>query len=180
MEIGRCGYMLSLLTVLIVSCGEAVADSNFPGRRALIVNTAPMIELSGFSFENRYERGGTRFRQSMTWKNVGDQAVVAFEIVILKYDPFDRRLLGTRWTVTGTDSANWSPLVPGSSGSDGTISYGDEEVFTAVAYVRAARMADGSIWRVDEPVLLAKLRELETGIEDFGDVKPDSKPKSEP
>jgi hypothetical protein len=44
----------------------------------------------------------------MKWKNVADQPIVAFEIVILKYDPFDRRLIGGRWTVTGRNSADWT------------------------------------------------------------------------
>jgi hypothetical protein len=167
----------ALGVALLITSSLAVAESNFPDRRAIIVNTCPTVELSGFTFENRYQDRGTRFIQNLSWKNIGDKPIVAFEVVILKYDPFDRRLLGTRWTITGNDSANWIPLAPGSSSKDGTIGYGDEEVFTAIAYVRSARLSDGTVWAVSDTELLTKLRELGTGIKDFGDVKPDPKPK---
>lgn len=153
-------------------------DSNFPDRRALTVNSCPFIQLSDFSFRNHYSNGATRFEQDISWKNTGTQPILAFEIVILKYDPFNRRLIGTRWTVTGKNSADWRPLGPNESNKDGTRGYGDEEVFTAIAYVRAARLADGTIWNVSDGELTAQLRKLGTGIADFGDVKPDPKPKA--
>ena len=151
-------------------------NSNFPGRRAFIVNNCPHVKLSNFAYENFYAEGGTRFAQNLTWTNVGSQSIVAFEIVILKYDPFDRRLIGSRWTVTGKDSGDWRPLQPGQSASDGTRGYGEEEVFTAIAYVRNARLGDGTIWTADDGGLLAQFRSLNTGIREFGDVKPDAKP----
>jgi len=171
--------MIRVLTfaVLLSAWNISFADSNFPDRKAYIVNACPYVELSEFSFENRYSDRASRFFQNLSWKNVGEQPIVAFEIVILKYDPFNRRQIGTKWTVTGVDSANWSPLAPGESGKDGTLSYGDEEVFTSIAYVRHARLADGTIWSADDTDLAAKLRGLGTGIKEFGDVKPDAKQK---
>lgn len=155
----------------------ALSGGDFPSRKALVLNSCPFVELSAFSFSNVYESRATRFSQNLSWKNVGNQPIVAFESVILKYDAFDRRLIGTRWTVTGRDSADWTPLAPGESKSDGTIGYGAEEVLTGIAYVRAARLADGTIWRVNEVDLMAQLGKLGTGIKDFGDVKPDPDPK---
>jgi hypothetical protein len=163
----------------VIAAAEAFAQSNFPDRRAYIVNNCPHIQLSNFSFENRYVDRATRFYQNLTWKNTGTQALAAFEVVVLKYDPFDRRMIGTRWTVTGKNSADWTPLAPGDSSTDGTIGYGDEEVFTAVVYVRAARLGDGSVWTANEGLLVNELRKLGTGIHDFGDVKPDPKPTKE-
>jgi hypothetical protein len=43
---------------------------------------------------------------TFAWTNIGNQALVAFEIVTLKYDPFDRPMLGSRITVTGSNSAS--------------------------------------------------------------------------
>jgi len=167
-----------VLTGLFLNLGLLyAADSNFPNRKAYIVNTCPFVELSDFSFENRYADRATRFYQNISWRNVGNQPLIAFEIVILKYDPFDRRLIGTRWTVTGKNSADWRPLAPNERSQDGTISYGEEEIFTAIAYVRAARLADGTVWGVNDGDLMAQLQRLGTGIKDFGDVKPDPKPK---
>ncbi len=149
-------------------------DVNFPSRRALIVNNCPFVELAGFSFKNKYATGGFRLEQDLTWKNIGTQPVVAFEIVVLKYDPFNRRLVGTRWTVPGRNSGDWNPLGVGQSSTDGTLGISDEKVLTAIAYIRHARLADGTVWTADDADLLRRLRALGTGIPDFGDVKPDA------
>jgi hypothetical protein len=135
------------------------------------------VELSGFLFLNTYADGRTRFETHMSWKNIGTQSLTAFEVVILKYDAFDRRLIGERWTVTGVNSGNWSPLQPGAQSADGTIGYGTEEVFTAIAYVRAARLADNTVWAVNDSQLITELRKVIPGIKDFGDLKPDPKAK---
>jgi len=154
-------------------------DSNYPDRRALIVNTAPQVELSGFGFQNTYKDRRTRFETSMRWKNIATQPITAFEIVILKYDAFNRRLIGERWTVTGNNSANWGPLQPGASSGDGTIGLGEELVFTAVAYVRAVRLVDGSVWEVNAAQLLAELKKSVPGFKDFGRLEPDPKGKQD-
>ena len=176
--------IIALFIVTFGSCGPSIAqdllpktDANYPDSKALIVNNCPYVELSGFSFSNAFADGGMQFSQNMKWKNVGKQALVAFEIVILKYDAFDRRLIGTQWTVTGTDSANWKPLEPDQSDGDGTNSPGEEEVYTGIAYVRLARLKDGTIWRANDTQLLSQLHNVAPDIEEFGDVKPDPKAK---
>ncbi len=173
--------ILLALSLLAAICPIPVfaQDSNFPDRKAVILNTCPHIELSGFSFGNRYADRRTRFEQHLSWKNAGSQPIVAFEVVVLKYDAFDQRVIGSRWTVTGKNSADWRPLAPGDSSADGTIGYGTEEVFTAIAYVRSARLADGTVWRVNEAQLINDLRKVAPGIRDFGSTKPDPKQKSE-
>jgi hypothetical protein len=154
-------------------------NDNYPDRRAFVINTCPSIELSNFAYNNQYDYDarGTRFHQNLTWKNVGTQPIVAFEIVVLKYDAFNQRLIGSRWTVSGKNSADWRPLAPGAVDHDGTLSYGDEEVYTAVAYVRSARMADGTVWRASPADVLQRLRALNAGIPDFGSTQPDSAPE---
>ena len=166
------------LSVAAAMFSEATfaGDPNYPDRRAVIVNTCPHVELSGFTFGNRYADRRTRFEQSLSWKNVGTQSLSALEIVVLKYDAFDQRLIGSRWTVTGKNSADWTPLAPGETGSDGTIGFGTEEVFTAIAYVRSARLADATVWRVNEAQLTTDLKKVAPGIKDFGSTKPDPKP----
>jgi hypothetical protein len=161
------------LLVPTVAVGQ---DDNYPNRKPIIVNTCPFVELSGFSFANK---GGdrTRFETSMSWKNIGTQPLIAFEIITLKYDAFDRRLIGERWTVKGKDSVDWRPLQPGALGSDGTISLGSQEVFTAIAYVRSARLADNTVWAVNDLQLVTELRKVVPGIKDLGDLKPDTKAK---
>jgi hypothetical protein len=171
--------ILTFLLSLAALSPVAAQDANFPDRKAVILNTCPHVELSSFSFANRYADRRTRFEQNLSWKNLGPQVLTAFEIVVLKYDAFDQRVIGTRWTVTGKNSADWRPLAIGDSGSDGTIGYGTEEVFTAIAYVRAARLADGTVWRANEVEVLNSLRKVAPSIKDFGSVKPDPKQKPE-
>ena len=170
-----------LLLIAVVSNGHANAQdedkSNYPDRKALIVNNCPHVELSNFIFANRYGSGSTRFSQGMKWKNIGKQPLIAFEIVILNYDAFNRRMIGTRWTVTGRNSADWKPLEPGMSNGDGSSGFGVEEVFTGIAYVRLARFKDGTIWRANDAKLLEQLRKVAPEIEEFGDVKPDPSPR---
>jgi hypothetical protein len=171
--------LIIICPVLLASIAVQAQDSNFPDRKALILNTCPYVELSNFSFANQYVDRRTRFEQNLTWKNIGSQPLIAFEVVILKYDAFDQRVIGSRWTVTGKNSADWRPLAPGDSGSDGTIGYGTEEVFTAIAYVRAARLKDGTVWRANEFEVTNALRRVAPGIKDPGSLRPDPKAKPE-
>lgn len=175
----RSGALIIVLVFVgvLARCVAVAQDSNFPGRKPIIVNTCPFVELSGFSFQNKYADRRNRFETNMSWKNIGTQPLTAFEIVILKYDAFDRRLVGERWTVTGVNSADWRPLQPGAQSADGTIGLGEEEVFTAIAYVRAARLADNTVWAVSDSQLITELRKVIPGIKDFGDLKPDPKAK---
>lgn len=170
-------YLIGLVLAAALFSQAQARASNFPDKSALILNTSPAIELSGFYFENTSNDRRDRFEQHISWKNIGQQSIIAFEIVILKYDAFDQREVGSRWTVTGTNSANWSPLKPGESSRDGILGYGTEEVFTAIAYVRAVRFADGTVWRVNDAELQQQLRKVAPGIKDFGSVKPDPKAK---
>ena len=168
----------ALSGALVPSRATAQAPNNFPNARAYVVNVCPSILLSNFSYLNQSDARGAseKFHQNLSWKNIGSQPLVAFEVVILKYDAFNRRMAATSWTVTGHNSANWRPLTAGTTDGDSTLSDGYEEVFTAVAYVRAARHVDGTVWRVNESDVLRGLRALNTGITDFGDVRPDSLP----
>lgn len=176
----RPGFVLALSCAqLALIAGGVMAEivDSYPGRQALIVNNCPFVELSAFSYSNNTTSQGTRFNEQLTWKNIGSQPIVAFEVVILKYDAFNRRMLGTRWTVTGKDSADWRPLAPGDNGTDGTSSFGAEEILTAIAYVRILRLADGTVWSMKDSELLKELHRVAPGIGDFGDTKPDPKPK---
>ena len=168
--------ILSLLFVVVMQ-GQLRAESmmSYPDSKALIDNNCPYVKLTNFWFENRYERNSCRFVQSMTWTNIGGQPIVAFEIVILRYDAFNQRINGLSWTITGSDSDNWMPLQPGYMGSDMTFGSTVEEVFTSIAYVRAVRLKDGTIWRANAQQLLERLRKVAPDIEQFGNVNPEIK-----
>ncbi len=165
--------VLALLLIVTSQCVEAA--SNFPDRKALIVQVCPYVELTSFSYANEDRDRSTRFVQRYNWINKSQQSIVAFEIVTLKYDAFDQRMFGSRTVVTGTDSANWTPLPAGAGSSDGTIGYGSEDVFTAIAYVRRVRLADGTVWSVNDLRLRDELKKVAPGIREFGNVAPDPK-----
>jgi hypothetical protein len=162
---------VSLLFIVVVQ-GQVLAESamNYPDRKALIVNNCPHVQLSNFWYENRYEKSIYRFFHYMTWTNTSGQAIVAFDIVILKYNAFNERINGVRWTVTGNNSQDWKPLAPGYRENDSVSTLATEEVFTGIAYVRAVRLRDGTIWRADIKELKEQLAKIAPEITAFGDL----------
>jgi len=159
----------ALVIVLGFAAVAVAQDNNYPDRKAIIANACPFVELSDFSFQNR----GSHFATNISWKNIGRQPVTAFEIVILKYDAFDRRIIGESWTVPGVNSADWRPLQPGDRSTSGTTGPNQEEVFTAIAYVRTVRLADNIVWTTNDGQLTTELRKVGPGIRDIGELKPD-------
>lgn len=149
---------------------------NYPDRKAYVINICPHVEITNFSFGNQDRDRRTQFVTNYSWRSTAQQPIVAFEIVMLKYDAFDERLIGTRFAVQGRNSVDWSPLAPGESSSDGGIGFRDEDVFTGIAYVRKVRLADGTVWRVDESKLLADLKKVAPAIRNPGNLAPDPKP----
>ena len=167
--------------VVAMFASTAGAAQNYPDRKAHTVNLCPHVEITDFSFANEDRDRGrglsseTRFMTKYAWKSTSQQPIAALEIVMLKYDAFDERLIGSRFIVQGTNSVNWSPLPVGQSSSDGSISFRDEDVFTGIAYVRRVRLTDGTVWRVDESKLLQELKKVAPNIRNPGSLAPDAK-----
>ena len=155
-------------------------STNFLDRVGHILSVCPHVELQKLAFGNEDRDRRTRFVTNLSWKNIGNKPLISFEIVLLKYDAFDQRLIGTRWTVEGKNSVDWRALAPGDIGSDGVIAYGSESVFTMIAYVRNARLGDGTVWHASDADVGAALRRVAPGIKEPGSLRPDPKPtKSE-
>jgi hypothetical protein len=173
-RISICNPLILTTSLLFTALihGQLLAEStmNYPDRKALIVNNCPYVQLSNFWYENRYERSIYRFVQYMTWTNTGGQAIIAFDIVILKYNAFNERLNGVRWTVTGNNGQDWKPLEPGYRENDSTCVLTTEDVFTGIAYVRAVRLKDGTVWRADTKELKEKIAKVATDINEFGNL----------
>ena len=174
--------VITVVAVLaIVHAVATEAAQNYPDRRAHTINLCPHVEITSFSYGNEDRGRGrsvssdTRFVANFAWRNTAQQPIVAMEIVMLKYDAFDERLIGSRFIVQGVNSVNWLPLQPGQSSSDGSIGFRDEDVFTGIAYVRRVRLSDGTVWRADENRLLQELRKVAPGIRNPGSLAPDPK-----
>lgn len=150
------------------------AQINFAERKAVIISQPGIgIALQDFSFGNSYETSSFRLTTNLGWKNVSKEPITAFEVVILRYDPFNRPMFsGGRWLVTGRNSGDWSELQPGETSSDGLVGYEDEPVFTSVVYVRAIRYSDGTVWSADIPKIEAAIRVQLPVLKQLGDVSP--------
>lgn len=171
----KLSFVAAILMVAF-SSRSVLAAQNYPDRHAYMVNTCPHVEITSFSFENQDRGRDARFVENFAWKSTAAQPIVAFEIVVLKYDAFNERMIGSRVAIQGTDSANWSPLPPGKSSSDGTIGFRTEDVFTGIAYVRRVRLSEGTVWRADESRLLPELKKVAPNISNPGSLAPDAKP----
>jgi hypothetical protein len=147
--------------LLCANIGRSMAgEPSYPTASALIVDTCPYVELTSFRFGNKTDLGKDRHHESLSWVNRGSQPLIAFEVTIVRFDAFNRAMPTIRWTVTGRNSTDWSPLPPGESSGDGLLGAPSEEVFTAISYVSAARLADNSVWLVDERELPSKLQKV--------------------
>lgn len=162
-----------LFCLAITFSAAAQTDrANFAGRKAVVINNAPFIELSGFSFENQYRDRRMRLITDLSWKNTGGKPITAFEVVILRYDPFNRPIRsGGSWMITGRDSANWTPLAPGATASDGLIAFNDEPVFTSIVFVRRARLEDGTVWAFNAQEVEKQIKQSLPEIKEFLDLE---------
>lgn len=171
-------WSFKILVGLLFAAAAATAHAqdkpmNFAGKRALIMDVSPYVEITSFSWQRRYAGNrGVRLEENFSYRNKSDKAVVALEIVILKYDAFNRNLVGARGTIPGVDSANYTALRPGQTGSDGFGGHDEDSLFTSLIYVRHVRLQDGSVWRADLNKVRSELKRLVPDITDPGEVDP--------
>jgi hypothetical protein len=168
--------MRAMPILLLMLTEQAYAQNekiNFRARQAIVINNAmQQIELSGFKFENQF-RSGVQLVTNLSWKNVSSKPITAFEVVILSYDPFNRPIPGSgTWMITGNNSGNWAPLMPGQSSADGLMGYGPEKVMTSIVYVRAIRFEDGGVWTADISAVEKDIRQKLPVLRDLGTVSP--------
>jgi len=185
-ELVRRGSWTALTAaVMLTLTGSALAQTdklNFPNRQAVIINNAnSYVDLTSFGFENRYSQSTFRLITNLAWKNVSTKPITAFEVVVLKYDPFNRPIFGGgQWMITGHNSGDWTPLMPGQSSNDGLVGYESEPVLTSVVYVRAIRFQDGNVWSADLPAVEKAIRQKLPVLKDLGEVSPSAKKAKSP
>ena len=172
---------LALATPVVAQAQSFESRLNFADRQAIEINNAAgILELSGFSFGNVYERSRFRLNTSLSWKNVSQKPITAFEVVILRYDPFNRPIRGGgTWMVTGKNSGDWRPLAAGESSADGLSAFDSEPVLTSVAYVRAVRFQDGAVWKADIADIERQIQTRLPELKDLGEVSPESQKEPE-
>ncbi len=145
--------LLCVALFLVLPLAPARAQENpqfYTDRFAKTLDVCPDVSLTAFDFKTAYvSDAGFRRSYSYAWRNKGAKPVVAFEIRVLRFNPFDEPLADLVTTIPGHDSGNFSPLAPGESDSDGVREGSDADLFTALAYVDKVRFADGTVWRAD-------------------------------
>lgn len=177
MTLRQLAALAALITAIAFQT-PAFAQSggtNFAGRKPVIINNAAeYLTLSDFSFENTYRDRSTRFVRELKWSNTGSTPIIAFEVVMLFYDPFNRPISGSggRWLVPGHNSADWSPLAPGQSDSDGLIGIREENAYFGVAYVRAIRFDDGTVWTSNQSEVERAIRAELPQLREVGELDP--------
>lgn len=181
----RKRLLLILIVAFVVFVAPELASSqgrwNFPDRKAIVLDLSPHVKITSFEFENTLEGRVASSRHSFRyqWKNVGTLPILAFELVTLKYDPFDEPMTGSRMLIAGKNSADFTPLQPGETSGDGTIGYGHTHVLTAIVYVRAVRFTDGTLWRVNPSVVAAEVRKAAPRIKEAGPLVPEREKKDD-
>jgi hypothetical protein len=156
---------------LLVAVPRLRAEPNFGDRRPLIVANCPFVELSGLSFRNLSDGQGWLFEQSLAWRNTSPQGLVAVEVVILKYDAYNRRRPAVDWSLTGRGGNDWTPLGPGESSRDLTRAAGQDDAYTEIAWVRRVRLQDGTIWEANEAEVLRDAHRAAPDIRDLGELR---------
>ncbi len=175
--------IIALALVCLAVPAFAQADKmNFKNRQAVIINNAVgLLELSGFRFENSYNQSRFRLITNLKWTNVSSKPISAFEVVIMRYDPFNRPILsGGRWLITGKDSGDWNSLMPKETSGDGLIAYDDEPIMTSIVYVRAIRFEEGTVWMADTKQVEQSIRSKLPVLKDLGNINPSMEKDKKP
>lgn len=178
--------VVSFLTMFLYLCGVAHSADDprlHPSCKAIILDGCPHLQITSFKIgESDMENPPAKmYYFTYHWKNRGKQDVTAFEIVTLKFSPFNEPLGINSFTVVGHNSMKHDPLKPGEEAWDGTGEVQEKKVhlFTALCYVRRVRLADGSIWHVDEKALRDAIKKGAPGIDpkEIAPAEKDSKGK---
>jgi len=133
---------LVVLLALMVST-VALAQDQYDSRRAIIVNVCPHVKLLDF----RWNIIGGERTNDFNWSGTSDSPVIAFEIVLVRFDPFNRQLISEGTIFPGHERSE--PLKKDEHDSSGTKIRFSDNVYTQIAYVSNVRLADGTLWRAN-------------------------------
>ena len=149
--------LLILATAMLAFAENPVRVIEVPGAPLEIVEYEARYQEDG-----RYVTEGVRHRVIV--RNPGNQAVVALGIGFYAFDAFNRYMgrpltgISMR-TLDAGDTSDGMVWVQRPSASFTFREYG-----TGVAFVRIARLSDGTIWDADMDYVLQRLQELEDGL----------------
>ena len=155
---------LAFATALLMLAITSLAFAENPVR----IIEVPGAPLEIVEYEARYQEDSRYVtegvRHGVTVRNPGNQAVVALGIGFYAFDAFNRYMgrpltgISMR-TLDAGDTSEGMVWVQRPSAAFTFSSYG-----MGVAYVRIARLADGTVWEADMDYVLQRLQEFEEGL----------------
>lgn len=161
-----------VIALIVLVSAIAHAQYSYPTRRALVADVCPDLKITSFSFDDVYERSSNRFKTSYAWRNQGEKDIIAFEFVVVRFDPFNDSLIGFRSVMPGHNSATYKPLKKGEEDADGSSSFSSSKTYTAFAYIRSIRYSDNTVWRAATEDVIAAIKKQAPDILDPGSVDP--------
>jgi hypothetical protein len=144
---------LCLFSALAISSVASAQIKDFERTLSLTINQSPDIKITEFYFFRYVSAMGKATSESRyKYRNVGKQDVIAFELSILRFDPFDRQLPTIKSLIPGFSARDYASLPPDIGYEDGLYAP-DLIVFTSIIFVAAVRRQDGTVWRYDRAAL---------------------------
>jgi hypothetical protein len=173
---------LFVLALSIASSAAVAADYcklNYASRAALVADICPHLKIVAFSVGNSLDGPGysPTFREEFTWQNTGQKDIIALELGVLKWDPFNEAMIGSRLILPGRTDGGYRVLKPGEKDSDAALDYGHEHTYTAIGYVNRIRFGDGSVWTSDPVDLAREVKRLAPQVLGLGRLEPPGKPE---
>lgn len=114
-----------------------------------------------YQADERYQTEG--IKHSVTVTNGGSQGVAAFGIGFFAFDAFNDNM-GRPLTGIDMDSVGVGEESSGAWVQRVSAPFTFQKYGTGVAYVRSARLADGSVWEADLEFVLQELQKIESDL----------------
>jgi hypothetical protein len=154
----------SLILLLTLALGPAAFAEN-----AVILKqkAAPLTIISykaAFEPESRasYNTHSDQIRHSVLYKNTSEKEIVALQIGLASFNAFN---------VFMDSFSGWSLTTVSVNGQEGGewaqrpyAAFSFKKYGTGVAYVKAVRFADGTIWRADMSEVLSEMQKFEKDL----------------
>lgn len=160
-------YIMFVFLLFSVSVNAQLNDV-----KIIVVPGAPLDIVkyeATYQEDSRYSNEGVR--HSVTLKNNGTQAVVAYGVGFFAFDAFNRSM-GRPLTGIDMDTVSVGAEGGGTWNQRPSAAFTFKSYGTGVAYLRQARLADGTIWHADMEYVLRELQGIENGLS-MDDIVPE-------
>jgi len=154
--------IIALLSIaLFTTLGRAEDSVILKQKTAPLTITGYKAELE-LEFKGKFSRDPEQIRHVATYKNTSGKEIVALQIGFAAFDAFNALMGGfSGWSIK-TVAADGSAEGDWAQQTYATFSFA--EYGTGVAYVKAVRFADGTIWRANMAEVLIEMQKFEKDL----------------